>query len=425
MFKTLQSLKKDFIVRADGTRERRFKNLDQIERSLSSKGPMAWQPPYFLDDNFKEDFEDLQDNKLAGMKDKGRIEVWEYWGLWDPKGDGNFKEYIITVANGDVVISIEENFYDYKFKPFVACPNFIRENEFYGVPELLAVRSLIKEANTLRNARLDNINISVNPMWVVDRAAGVNSKSLYSRPNGIVWTNDINGIQPLRPQDPSIGSQNEMQFIQQDIQNATALVNSAPAVNQLGKQFGRSATGVNFIQSFSSSRLGLKARMLSELFYKRMAWIMLMTNRQFVTEEKWVRVSDPNAQNPFETLPPDAFFRKFDFVVKTNLDTGGPEQQLQKMQAVAQIAQVFENSQPGTFDTSVLLEALLRPLLGRQTPRFIRTQDERAQLQAQQLAQQQAVNAAQGQAAPQPNTQGAGTPSTPQALAASLGLTGG
>jgi hypothetical protein len=395
--------------------------------SVNYKGCEAWAKPYFADDSFKQDFERLQDNKEPGMKDDGRVELWEYWGLFDPAGDGNFEEYLIVVANGDVVIRIEPNFYDYKFKPFVACPNYLRENEFYGVPELLPVRSLVKEANTLRNARLDNINLSVNPMWIADKAAGINAKALYSRPNGIIWTNDINGIKPLPPQDPSIGSREEMAFIQNDIQNATALVNAAPIASNLGKQFGRSATGVNFIQSFSSSRIGLKARLLADLFYKRLAWIMLMTNRQFMTEEKWVRVSDPNAANPFVSLPPDAFFRNFDFTVQTSLETGGPEGQFQKMQTVSQVVQAIEGSQPGTTKGDVLLEALLRPLLGRQVKRFVRTEEERQQLQNQQLAAQQAINAAQGQAAPQPNAgalPGAQNIAPTTDVLASLGLRG-
>ena len=291
------------------------------------------------------------------------------------------------------------------FKPFVACPNYSRETEFYGIPELLAVRSLIKEANTLRNARLDNINLSVNPMWIADRAAGINTKSLFSRPNGVIWTNDINGIKPLPPMDPSIGSREEMAFIQGDIQNATALVNAAPIASNLGKQFGRSATGVNFIQSFASSRISLKARTLSEMYFKRVAQIMLMTNRQFVTEDHWVRVSDPNSPNPFMQLPADAFFRSFDFVVETALENGGPEGQFQKIQTVSQILQAIENSQPGTVKSDVLLEALLRPLLGRQVKRFVNSPEERQAMQMQQLAAQQAINAQQGASAPQPNTQ--------------------
>ena len=403
-------------------RDGKYKNLDELKISMDKKGCSAWSRPYYTDDNFKEDFERMQGNDEPGMKDSGRIELWEYWGLYDPKGDGNFIECIMTIANGDVCIYEEENFYDYKFKPFVACPNYARENEFYGIPELTAVRALIKEANTLRNARLDNINLSVNPMWIADRAAGINAKSLFSRPNGIIWANDINGIKPLPPMDPSIGSREEMAFIQNDIQNATALVNAAPTASNLGKQFGRSATGVNFIQSFSSSRLGMKGRLLADLYFKRVAWIMLMTNRQFVTEDKWVRVSDPNSPNPFETLPPDAFFRNYDFTVETNLDNGGPEGQFQKMQSVSQILQAVEASQPGTVKPDVLLEALLRPLLGRQTKRFVRSDQERMDMQNQQLAAEQAINAQVGARAPQPNAAGPTNLSPSIDILSSMGL---
>jgi len=380
-----------------------YKNVSEIETSMAVKGGDAWARPYFSD-TYSDEFDRLNDNDY-NMKEEGHVEVWEYWGLFDPKGDGDFEEYIIVIANGDVVLRCEPNFYDYKFKPFVACPNYIRDSEFYGIPELMAVRSLIKEANTLRNARLDNINLSVNPMWIADRASGINTKSLFARPNGIIWTNDINGIKPLPPLDPSIGSREEMAFIQNDIQNATAMVNAAPVASNLGKQFGRSATGVNFIQSFASSRISLKARMLSEMYFKQVAKLMLLTNRQFVTEEKWVRVLDPNTPNPFVQLPPDAFFRSFDFQVETTLENGGPEGQFQKIQTVSQILQAVENSQPGTVKSEVVLEALLRPLLGRQVKRFVNSPEERQQMQMQQLAAQQAINAQQGAAAMQPNAQ--------------------
>lgn len=410
-YKTLASLKNNPL----------YKNTDELDYSLQLKGSDAWARPYFSD-AYKDEFDRLNDNE-EGIKNEGSIEVWEYWGLFDKNQDGNFEEYIIVIANGDVVLRCEPNFYDYKFKPFVACPNYIRESEFYGIPELMAVRSLIKEANTLRNARLDNINLSVNPMWIADRAAGINTKSLFSRPNGVIWTNDINAIKPLPPMDPSIGSREEMAFIQNDIQNATALVNAAPVATNLGKQFGRSATGVNFIQSFASSRVSLKARMLAEMYFKQVAKIMLLTNRQFVTEDKWVRVMDPNSPNPFVQLPSDAFFRAFDFVVETTLDTGGPEGQFQKIQTVSQILQAIESSQPGTVKSEVLLEALLRPLLGRQVKRFVNSVEERQQMQMQQLAAQQAVNAQQGMAAPQPNAQQPNLNVVPnQDVLATLGL---
>lgn len=380
-----------------------YKNLKELQLSLTTKGSAAWTKPYFATDDYKQQFERLQDSWQQGIKDAGKIELWEYWGLYDPQGDGKFEEYVITIANGDVIVRCEPNFYDYKFKPFVACPNYIRDNEFYGIPELVALKYLIKEANTLRNARLDNVNMSVNPMWILDRASGVNVKSLYSRPNGVVWTNDMNGIKPIQLPDPSQGSQTELQNLQLDIQNASGNLTSSPQIGQLAKTFGRSATGSSLVASMATNRTGLKARLFGEYYFKQLAWIMLMTNRQFVTEEQWVRLNDPNSPNPFTMLPPDAFFRNYDFSVATDLDSGGKEGQFQKIQTAFQAAQLMENSQPGTIKGDVFVEALLRPLLGNQVSRFVRTDEERLQMQQQNLAMQQATNAAEGQNAPQPN----------------------
>ena len=317
---------------------------------------------------------------------------------------------MIVIANGDCLLRCDENYYDRKFKPFVATPNLVRDNEFYGISELSSVRGLIKEANTIRNARLDNINLAVNPMWLVDKNGGINTKSLFSRPGGIVYANDINAIKPLQLQDPSLGSLRELTDIQADIQNATSALGGNSAVAQMSRSLGRSAAGANMIQNISNNRLGLKARLLSKSLFKNLAKLMMLENQQYITDEQWVRISDPNVPNPFAALDPGAFAYDWDFKVNTEYETGGPEGEMQKMQAVAGILQVAENTQPGITKFDILLEALLRPLLGHSVKQFVRTEEERQQMQMQQLAQQQAVNAAQGQAAPQPN---AGSPAKP------------
>jgi hypothetical protein len=90
-------------------------------------------------------------------------------------------------------------------------------------------------------------------------------------------------------------------------------------------------------------------------------------------------------------------------MVKTDLESGGPEAQFQRMQAVSQILQAAEQSQPGTVKFDIVLEQLLRPIIGNTIQRFTRSEEERQALQNQQLAAQQAINAQIGQQAPQPN----------------------
>lgn len=386
----------------------RYINLDELEDSINIKGACEdamFAKPYWKARQDGNSMDVLNDNEEQ-VKERDLIEIWEYWGVWSPKDDGKFEEYILVVANGDVTIRCEENFYDCRFKPFIATVNVPRDYEFYGIPELVAVKGAIKEATSLRNARLDQVNLGINRMFVVDRTAGIKTNTLYSRPNGVILTNDINGIKPLDAPDVSGVSSAEVQALQLEIQNATGLVNSAPAISQLAKTFGRSATGAQMVQSFASSRIGLKARLMAELAIKPLAHIMMMTNKQFVTDEQWVRVSDPAraAQNPFTVLPPDAFYSSYDLEITTNLENSN-EMMFQNLQAFIQLAQAAEGTQPGTINWDPIFQATGRALLGRKVRNFVRTPEERQQLMYQQLAAEQAANAQAGASAPQPNAQ--------------------
>jgi hypothetical protein len=400
-FRSMSELKAKEEKTVDGQKQGFYKNIDELKRSLTMKGSTAWGSCYWEDDH-KRANESL-DSKKQNSKDFDQIECWEFWGLFDLEGDGELQECIVTIANGDTVIRAIPNYYDDGFKPFVACPNYLRTNEFYGIPELAAVNAEIREARALRNARLDQINLSVNNMWLVDRAGGIDGNNLYSRPGGIVYTNDMNAVKPLEVGDPSAGSAQEISYIESNISQITA-IGTPPLVGST-KSFARSATGVNFVDQFSSSRLGLKAKLVSELMFHEMVHIMMSTNKQFVTEDQWVRANDPNTENPFASLSPDAFFCNYDYEFNTKPEESD-DSRFQKLQAVSQIIQMAEQTQPGAFKMDVLGEALLRPLIGSGVKRFMRTDQEIEEMQMKQLAmrvQEQAANAQIGAQAPQPN----------------------
>lgn len=391
-YKTLNELKRAGI----------YKNLDEVEMSIRGRGCDAWKAPRWSE-NFSDQFDSLNDNELHKKRDE-LLEVWEYWGEYDKDKDGEFVPCLITVVNGEVCVRLQDNFYDEKFLPFVAAVNIPRDGEFYGIPEALSVKGLIKEVTSLRNARLDQTNLSVNRMFIVDRAAGIKQNSLYTRPNGIIYTNDVAGIRPLDMMDSSPTSAQEIAGLEQQIQTTTGLAAAAPAMSSLAKTFGRSATGAQMVNNFAAARIAVKARLFAYLFVRRMQEIMFMTNGQFVTDEQWVRVSDPNAaaQNPFTVLDPSAFAGNYDFEFVTSFEEND-EAVFAKMQQFAQLAQAAEATQPGSIMWGPVFEATSRALLGREVKNFIRSDEERMQLMQQQMAAEQAANAQTGANAPQPN----------------------
>lgn len=407
---------------------KKYSNLSELDLSIQTKGAgegIAWKEPYFSD-TYVDRFDRLDDNR-RGIKHRDKIEIWEYWGLFDEDGKGNFKEYTITIANGDVCLRVEENQYDYKIKPFIATPNTVRDKEFYGIPELMAVKSLIKESNTIRNARLDQINLAINRMYVVDRNAGIKAKSLYTRPSGIIWANDINGIRELpAPEIPNTVLE-ESSEIKGDIQLAVGLANTPTGSSGINKAAARSATGIQFMDQFASARVGLSLTILSETLIKPLYHIMLMTNEQYVTDEKWVKTSDPDmaAVNPFTKLPPEAWQDSWTFQIRTVFETGGRQQDLQKMQLLSQLLQTAEKTQPGVTDWQAVFEAIGRDLVGARYKKFIRSPQDQQALQAQGAASQEAASAMAGAMAPQPLAAGAATGAIPASPLAPSSLVGG
>jgi hypothetical protein len=394
-----------------------YKNLNEVEWSLNRKGYDAWSAPYYIGD-----YDRYAGGTKPYVKNKP-IEIWEYWGLFDVDGKGNFQEFLITIANGDVVIRCEENFYDYKLKPFAAAVNSVKDNDFYGTSELFAVRGYIKEAIALRNARLDQVNLAVNRMWLVDRGAGIQSKSLYMRPNGLVFTNDINGLRPIEPPEVPASSFQELQALTNEIQT-TVGSNQGPNLSEAGRVFGRSATGASIVSNIAASRYGLKARLICDLYFTRLLDIMLATNAQFISDDQWTRTNDPDAQDPYRLLPRNAFQGDYEFERENLLDED-PQAEAQRIQNAIQAFQVAEQTQPGIMKWDVVFKEWGRDMFGREVKRFFRTDAERQQMQMQQMQMQQQAaaaagqagspggpkqsqpaNAQQGQRAPQPNRAG-------------------
>lgn len=384
-----------------------YKNLNLLETSLKTKSDKkTFQGPGKLSAPFwSTDYRDMQDkaqDNYHQAKYAGKIEVWEYWGEYDPKGDGVMEDYIIVIANGDVAIRGIENIYDRRFKPFVATPNYPRDGEFYGLPELAPQKAQIKELNQLKNARLDAINSTVNPMWKIERTAGVNLSQLVRRPDGVVLTNDNNGLQRLQDNDTTPTSAQEIAQLQESIMNTSAI---GLANTSSGKAFARTSGGVDFLSSFADNRIKLKAAILSETFFQPVSKIFQDHNRQFVTEDKVFPFSNPdlNQADPEAVLPIEAFNLEFAYKTRTDFETGGVEGFLGKMEAITPFIIAGEQSQPGTFKIDQIGQQVLRKLLGPSGKRFTRSDEERLQLQQQQLAAEQAANAEAGARAPQPN----------------------
>jgi len=304
--------------------------------------------------------EQSQKNSSKGNKKyAGKVEVLEWWGDFKFKKSERAKAALIVVAiieNEHILLRLDENPFKFKFKPFLMSNDYPIEGEPYGYGELHHIKGLIEESTALRNARLDVANISLNRVWLVERQAGVNLRELYTAPNKIILTNDLNGIRPMDMGQVTASSVQELARIDFDIQNTTEIINPRQDVSNVGAAFGSTATGVNFLAGKSNLRLLTKARLLQDTFFRPLADMLNWFNRDLVTDDMYYRVSGEDNKNPYRTISPDAFLTRVDYKPSSSPDKLSLSQRRDNMSYLLQTLAQIEKVSPGTNNWPELLK---------------------------------------------------------------------
>lgn len=373
----------------DGSESGIYTNLDKLRVSLKEKGDNAWANA--VDGPAEPDYSSKYGalGQPNGIKEANKFQVWEYWGLFKPPGQKNFMEYTIAVANGDTLIRCDINRFDGQFKPFIGNVCYPVPGEFYGIGDLEPILSLAREMTAMRNARLDQANMAVNRMWIVDRTAGINLRSLYSRGGGVILSNDINGIKALEvPEVPGSGYK-ETAEIGYDIQDSTTQIDASRGGSNLGSGFGKTATGISFLQNQTSGRLGLRVRITNELLFANLGEKMMMLNRQFLEDDVLIRIKPDMKENPFRRVPLDAFSRKYDYTASGAIERlSHKEQQLNFQNNIVPYLKMVESVRPGTAKLSDITEIYLK-LFDIRNPKTLVNDEETQQKIAQAKAQQE------------------------------------
>lgn len=208
-----------------------------------------------------------------------QVELITYWGREDLDGDGIPEEVQVVIANRSVLLKAARNPFDHQMRPIVACQMFPVPHEPYGMGLVEPVIPMIHELVTIRNQHLDMNNLILNRMWKVSTLADVEMDTLVSRPNGVILTSEMDGVEPLiQPEIPY--SPREMSaVIQADIENATApkSIQGSPDNSTLG----RTARGAQLIVGQALEKFGMASKVVEETI-RRVLDICHRLDRQFL-----------------------------------------------------------------------------------------------------------------------------------------------
>jgi hypothetical protein len=240
---------------------------------------------------------------------EGLYQVDEYWE----------DNRLIAVGDGEILLHDGDNPYWHGQKPFVELIDQPIMFETYSIGEIEPIEYLQSELNTLRNMRMDNLNMSINRMWVRRRNADIDDADLISKPNGIVDVDDINSdirelqMTPVNPQ-----AYQEDGTIKRDMENATGVFD-----HTRGAQTGTDSTATEVIrlQNSAEARFYEKVMLMEAVGFKRLAHLTCSLAQQFVvnTEEIPLVTGD---ETQFMQVDPTKIAGQYDYItVSSSMDS--------------------------------------------------------------------------------------------------------
>ena len=233
-------------------------------------------------------------------------EVFEWWRPFDDAYSViiNQKVPILTSKFG-AYMPIP---FDFKESPFIAVPYLKLPNEFegYGLPMLLENPQIM--LNMIKNQRLDAVTLNIHKMWIVNPLANINKAELVTRPFGIIYSTDPNGVREVQFSDVKQSAYREEEATKSDMRYASGVDDSSMAVGGGAS----SATESRHLRESTLERVRLFINHLGDGYAKLMRyWISMY--RQFMSKPLKIRITGENGEVQFPMVEKDDLTGEYDF----------------------------------------------------------------------------------------------------------------
>jgi len=249
------------------------------------------------------------DDETARFMDKYSrpIEILEYWGRVPSEyvTDGTGTNRVITVANRQYLMRNKANPYNHKKIPFVAYSPTPDPHYFFAPGKAEIVEKLQVTGNRYLNQSLDAADLMIDPMWFYDRAAGLVTRNLYSRPGRFVGINGNpnNVIMPFQFNSQGLSiADSRISQIREYLQMGTGIVDDA--VQGMGGDSRQTAREFVGRREAAGTRLMLEARIYEENMLEPTANFFTSLSKQFLAPPIEVLILGDGAQiDPVTQMP--------------------------------------------------------------------------------------------------------------------------
>lgn len=198
--------------------------------------------------------------------------------------------------------------YDFKEAAFIDFPYLKIPGEFegYGLPMILENPQIMM--NMIKNQRLDAATLSIHKMWIVNPLANINKEELVTRPFGIIYSIDPNGVREVQFSDIKASAYKEEDLLKSDMRYASGVDDFS-----MGAGGGASsATEVRHLRESTLERVRLFVNHLGDGFSDLMRYWMDMS-RQFFTKDMIIRIVGDDGKEMFPLIEKGDLEGKFDY----------------------------------------------------------------------------------------------------------------
>ena len=235
------------------------------------------------------------------------MKMYEVFEWWRPFEDSYSVivggSYVPIFKDGDMPIPM-----DFKEAPFIEASYLKIPGEFegYGLPLILESPQIM--LNLVKNQRLDAATLSIHKMWIVNPLANINKDELVTRPFGIIYSIDPNGVREIQFSDIKPSAYKEEELLKNDMQYASGVDDFSMGVGG----GSNSATEVRHLRESTLERVRMFVNHLGDAYADVLRYWMNMT-RQLFTENMTIRIVGDSGKPEFPLIEKDDFSGYYDY----------------------------------------------------------------------------------------------------------------
>lgn len=235
------------------------------------------------------------------------LKMYEVFEWWRPFEDS----YSVVVGGSYVPIFKGGNMpmpFDFKEVPFIEAQYLKIPGEFegYGLPLILESPQIM--LNLVKNQRLDAATLSIHKMWIVNPLANINKEELVTRPFGIIYSIDPNGVREIQFSDIKMSAYKEEELLKNDMQYASGVDDFSMGVGGGSS----SATEVRHLRESTLERVRMFVNHLGDAYSDVLRYWMDMS-RQLFTKDMTIRVIGQAGQEMFPLIQKDDLMGRYDY----------------------------------------------------------------------------------------------------------------